>query len=406
MTRTPRSKPIRINSLTRAAGWAGAVAFLTVLSGAFQVARAQGELRLGREGSGALSNMDPMMDDSSHYDLWTYSGKAGETIKVTLRSSAFDSYLSVGRIRGGDFDEMESDDDGAGGKDSKIVLTLPEDGEYGIRVNSLTAGETGVYSVIVEQADPSEVDVADSAGGSADPLPTPTSIHAGQTLTGDLSDTDPKMDDDSHYDMYSFTAKRGQQATITMRSTAFDSYLTFGRIENGSFSTLESDDDTGGGDDAQVTARITRDGEYVIRANSLFSNVSGQYTVRLEMGVAPPVVVVPPQDIHYGQTVSGELTASDATIEDDTHADLYRFNGKRGEKLVITMKAEAFDAYLSFGQMNGEEFSMQASNDDGGGGTDSKIEVTLNADGEYIIRANAVLASGLGKYTLNLARVH
>lgn len=409
MTRTSFSKPIRFNGLAKLGGLAVGVAMWSMFSGAFGVVQAQGELRLGREGSGALSTMDPTMDDSSHYDMWTYSGKAGETIKVTLRSDAFDSYLSVGRMQGGEFDEMKSDDDGAGGKNSKVVINLPEDGEYGIRVNSLSAGETGAYTVIVEQADASEVEASGqsaSSGSRADPLPTPTPIHAGQTLTGELNDSDPMMDDSSHYDLFSFSAKRGQQATITMRSTAFDSYLTFGRIEDGSFRTLDSDDDSGGGDDAQVVARITRDGEYAIRTNSLFSNVSGQYTVRLEMGVAPPVVVVPPQDIHYGQTVAGELTASDATIEDDTHADLYKFNGKRGEKLVITMKAAAFDAYLSFGQMNGEEFSMMDSNDDGGGGTDSKIEVTLSADGEYIIRANAVLASGLGKYTLNLARVH
>jgi hypothetical protein len=384
---------------------AAVLAILILASGSVTLLHAQGDLRIGRTGSGALSKMDPMMDDSSHYDLWTYQGKSGDVVRFTLKSDAFDAYLSIGRISGDDFTELKSDDDGAGGTNATVVLQLPEDGEYAVRVNSLTAGETGAYTIAAETADPSEITTSTSSSSSSSTLPEPTPIHAGQTLNGDLSDTDPVMDDTSHYDLYSFSARRGQQATVTMRSTAFDSYLTLGRLEDGHFSTIDSDDDGAGGEDAQVVARISSDGQYAIRANSLFSNVSGPYTLRLEMGVAPPPVPMNFSAIHYGQTVSGQLTTDDYTIEDDTHADLYKFSGKRGEKVVITMKAPGFDAYLSFGQVEGGDFSRLESNDDGAGGTDSKIEYTLPQDGEYVIRANAVLSTVNGPYTLNLTRV-
>jgi hypothetical protein len=189
-----------------------------------------------------------------------------------------------------------------------------------------------------------------------------------------------------------------------MRSTAFDSYLALGRIEDGSFNALESDDDTGGGDDAQVSYRISRDGEYAIRANSLFSNVTGAYTIRLETGEAPPPVPVTTQNIRYGQTVNGELATSDPQMDDDSHFDLWKFTGRQGEKIVVTMRSGAFDTYLALGRMEQGEFSQIESNDDGGGGTDSKIEFTLEADGEYVIRANSLFEKGLGAYSLHLAR--
>jgi hypothetical protein len=400
---------IRVNSLSE--GEKGAYTLILEEAQGARPAVPQGRLTLGAGVSGELSTSDAVMDDESHYDLWTYPGRSGETIRVTLKSSEFDAYLSVGQMENGEFSEIDSDDDGAGGTDARLVLTLSSDGEYLVRANSLSEGETGDYTLIVEQADPAEIEASDdhdhddSEGeGEAGPLPEPTIIRAGQTLNGELSESDSKMGDDSHYDLYSFDGRRGQQVTVTMRSTAFDSYLALGQIDGGSFNALESDDDTGGGDDAQITYRITRDGAYVIRTNSLFANVTGEYSVRLEMGEAPPPVPVTMQPIRYGQTVNGELAVSDPQMDDDSHYDLWKFTGRQGEKLVITMKSTVFDTYVALGRMENGEFAQVESNDDGAGGTDSKIEYTLESDGEYAIRANSLFSKGLGSYTLNLAR--
>lgn len=384
---------------------------LLVVPGLTTPAQAQGKLQLGQSASGALAKTDSRLEsDSSYYDMWSYTGKAGETIRVTLKSSDFDAYLSVGRDDGGEFSELDSDDDGGGGTDAKVVVTLPEDGEYQVRVNSLSSGETGAYTVLVEQGDPSEV-AADSEEAEesdseavATPLPEPMPIRAGQTVQGELAQDDGKMEDNSYYDLYTFQAKRGQRVTITMRSSAFDSYLAFGRIEDSSFNTLESDDDSGGGEDAKVEFNIPRDGEYAIRANSLFEDVTGAYSVQLEVGAAPPPVPLTFTQIKVGQTLNGELAASDPALDDDSHYDLFRFNGKSGDKLVITMKSTAFDSYLAVGRMENEEFSSLETNDDGAGGTDSKVEITLDQDGEYVIRANSLFAKALGGYTVNLAR--
>jgi hypothetical protein len=399
---------IRVNSL--GAGEKGAYTLVLEEGPASTPAVSQGALSIGSSVSGSLSEDDPVLDDDSHYDLWTYRGRSGETIRLTLRSGDFDAYLSFGRADGEDFDELDSDDDGAGGTDSKLTITLANDGEFAVRVNSLSEGETGQYTLLLEQGDPSEVSVEaehehdEGQTVEADPLPQPTPIQSGQTVNGDLSETDPRMDDASRYDLYSFNGRRGQQVVITLRSSDFDSYLALGQIDGDDFNALESNDDDAGGDDAQITYRITRDGVYVIRANSLFANETGAYTVEMKVGDAPPPVPVSTQPIRYGQTVNGELAASDPQMDDDSHFDLWKFTGRQGDKIVITMKSSVFDTYAAFGRMEEGEFVQIESDDDGAGGTDSKIDYTLETDGEYVVRANSLFSKGLGAYTLNITR--
>jgi plastocyanin len=400
---------IRVNSLS--AGEKGAYTLMLEDGPVSTPAVSQGNLRLGNSVTGALSDDDPTLDDDSHYDLWTYRGESGETIRITLRSDDFDSYLSFGEMDGEDFTEMESDDDGAGGTDAKLTVTLSRDGEYLVRVNSLSEGETGDYTLLLERGDPSEIavedehdDHGDDSVGDADPLPEPSPIRSGQTVNAELSESDPRMDDNSRYDLYSFSAKRGQQVVVIMRSTAFDSYLALGQVDGGEFNSTESDDDTGGGDDAQITYRVTRDGVYVIRANSLFADKTGNYTLKIDLSDAAPAVPLTTQAIRYGQTVNGELASTDPQMDDDSHFDLWKFTGREGDKVVITMKSGVFDTYLALGRLADEEFSQIESNDDGAGGTDSKIEYTLDSNGEYVIRANSLFSKGLGAYTLNITR--
>ena len=110
-------------------------------------------ITLGQSITGALDPSDAMLEDGSHYDIYTFSGTAGQRIRVMLRSEEFDSYVAFGPWDGDD-DEMsitESDDDSGGGLDSLLELTLPSSGEYAIRANSLNPGELGMYTVILER---------------------------------------------------------------------------------------------------------------------------------------------------------------------------------------------------------------------------------------------------------------
>ncbi|HEX8686331.1 MAG TPA: hypothetical protein VF654_07505, partial [Pyrinomonadaceae bacterium] len=217
-------------------------------------AAAQQFIRVGQTVSGRLDGSDLRLDDGSYYEVWSYRGRAGERLTVTLRSGDFDAYLAFGRLSGGECEgDCETDDDGAGGTDARITATLPADGVYGIRVNTLGEGETGDYTLSVEAA----------------AAPAVREISLGQTVTGRLDEGDARdEDDDSFYELWSYRGPPGQRIVVTLRSADFDAYLGWGRLAGGEWEEIDSDDDGGGGTDARLQVTLGGEGEYAIRANT------------------------------------------------------------------------------------------------------------------------------------------
>lgn len=255
------------------------LAALLLLAG---TAAAQSSIRAGQTVSGRLGGSDPTMADDSFYDLWSYRGTQGERVKVTLRSDAFDAYLAVGRMVNGRFQEIAEDDDGAGGTDAQVVLTLPEDGAYAIRANTLFGGKTGTYTLALETgATGAETPTGEVERGSGLSLhPSPGRIRTGQAVSGRLEASDPTTFDGTAYDDFIYSGKRGERLAITLRSDAFDTYLQLGRVEDGKFEYIGAEDDGAGGTDSLYEVTLPESGEYVIRANTLFE-AFGPYRVEV-----------------------------------------------------------------------------------------------------------------------------
>jgi len=245
-------------------------------------AAAQGPLRPGQTHSGTLSSSDAKAEDNSFYDVWTYSGKRGQTVTFTLRSADFDAYLAIGRIQDGRFVPLDSDDDSGGGKDARLEVTLPEDGEYAIRANTLSAGETGSYTLFAQEGATSGVVRASvgSSDGGIGPVTAVGTLRPGQTGSGALEDTDPRTFDGTSYDDWTYAGKRGEEVAVTLRSGAFDAYLMFGKLEDGRFSYVQAEDDGAGGNDSLLKVTLPTDGTYVFRVNTLFQG-KGPYTITL-----------------------------------------------------------------------------------------------------------------------------
>jgi hypothetical protein len=101
--------------------------------------------------SSELDGSDNKMRDGTPYELWTYVGRAGEALRITLRSNDFDAFVSIGTVANGVFTAIESADDGAGGTHSRLEITLPFAGEYVIRANSLSPRRpTGDYILRID----------------------------------------------------------------------------------------------------------------------------------------------------------------------------------------------------------------------------------------------------------------
>jgi len=82
--------------------------------------------------------------DRSFYDAWTFQATAGQTVQITMTSTAFNTFLFLFNPNG-DFEY--NDDYLGGGTNSRISFPVTESGTYTIKANSFAAGVTGAYSL-------------------------------------------------------------------------------------------------------------------------------------------------------------------------------------------------------------------------------------------------------------------
>ncbi len=103
-------------------------------------------VEVGGTVSGWLTESDPIVDDGRYGQAWALAGSAGEVYTIDLMSDEFDSYLY---FTGPGFLNPESNDDGGDGLNSRLTLTLPEDGMYRIIVSSLSTSSLGEFTLRV-----------------------------------------------------------------------------------------------------------------------------------------------------------------------------------------------------------------------------------------------------------------
>lgn len=261
--------------------------------------------------------------------------------------------------------------------------------------------------------------VALTAGSAAAQRP----IVPGEITRGALSNSDPRLPNGTYYDDYVFAGRRNETVIVTLESGSFDTYLYLGTLRRGTFTELQRDDDGGNGTNSRIEVRLPEDGTYVIRASSLSSRTGG-YTLTLNGGRATsgggwyeserpePIYDSPVYDarnggpVESGERIRGRLSSGDATLDNGAPFHLYSYDGRRGERLTITLRSSDFDSYLVIGTRGGRHGigTVLARDDDSGGGVDghdSRIDVTLPGDGEVVIRVNPLTVEE-GTYELEV----
>lgn|GEM_PF-136032 len=111
-----------------------------------------GSLLVGSTIRGTLGEQDPVGADGAYFDAFRFVAEAGQPIRITATSNAFDTYLQLGRMDGRVFTVDQEDDDGLSDLNSLISFTPETAGPYVVRVRSYASGETGAYVLTVEDA--------------------------------------------------------------------------------------------------------------------------------------------------------------------------------------------------------------------------------------------------------------
>lgn len=100
-----------------------------------------------------------------------------------------------------------------------------------------------------------------------------------------------------------------------------------------------------------------------------------------------------------GQTLSGQLTTTDALTADDTYAQAWRITGVAGRVVTVDLASADFDAFLLI-RGPGIDASHDLQDDDSGGHCNARLSFAFPASGEYTIIATTSTARATGAFTL------
>lgn len=198
---------------------------------------------------------------------FTFSGQKDQRIVIAAESSAFDAYVY---LLDGTNKVLMEDDDGGEGAASRIPslggsFALPYTGTYALEVTSSGLAAVGDFRL------------------AACPGQTPIALQAGQTVSGTLT-LQSCLSTQFYTQLYSFQGVAGQQAAITMTSTAIDSYLI---VTAPGGTVVGEDDDSGGNLNARVPGfgflTLPQSGTYVIEASTWVPFQTGGFTLSLTL---------------------------------------------------------------------------------------------------------------------------
>jgi hypothetical protein len=201
----------------------------------------------------------------------------------------------------------------------------------------------------------------------------------GRTVQGLLRDSDPVSRlRRAPYHAWTFEGRRGQRVTFDMSSPEFDAWLA---VRDAEGYLIGSDDDSGEGTDARVRAILPRDGRYTVIATAFSESGRGFYTLSV-IGWEVPEAAPPgaAASLAVGQTREGILEPGDAVSGDGPFEDRWTFEALAGQRLLVQLRSEDFDAYLIVLSPGGEALG---SDDDGLEGRDSQLSLRASATGRY-----------------------
>ncbi len=166
---------------------------------------------------------------------------------------------------------------------------------------------------------------------------------------------------------------------------------------NGSFSILNAQTPVSRASAKQIIPRTKGSAEI---KNASIKNLAAKRKANANQLGDPCLETAP---ITVGQTINGNLTATDCVLDDTTLIDFYSFNGNSGQAIWISNMSGEFDSFLYLLDADG---NIIDANDDSGDGLDSRIPaeggvITLPYTGEFIIGVNEYDPAP-GAYTLTL----
>jgi hypothetical protein len=320
-------------------------------------------------------------------DRYSFNGVAGQRVSINLNqgSAGIDPYIY---LIGPDGYFVAQDDDGGGLSNARIPapsgagpLTLPQTGTYILEATSFSKGQTGSYSLSVQNdactitVNPGSFNFPAAGGGST----------VNVTLNGCVSNNS-----------YSVAVSPSTETWLVPSTTS-----TSG--SRGINFTVQANGNQAGRRAFLVIGSVLKN----VPTPGPNDQLGGIRIPINQSGTAPDCIPTP---ISFGQTLQGNLTASDCHSPvrgSGFFADRYTFNAAAGQRVTIQATAAVAGAPDTFLTLLGPNGAVIMTDDDSGGGQNSRIPggtkpLVLGLPGTYTIEVTPFSASGTGAYSLTL----
>ncbi|WP_122468580.1 PPC domain-containing protein [Brevundimonas lutea] len=233
------------------------------------------------------------------------------------------------------------------------------------------------------------------------PEPRARDLRIGREARGSLDARDATDDQGRAYEPWRLRLAAGQRVVIDLISEDFDTRVAIGRGTGADFEVLGENDDGPDGTDSRLTFTAPEAGDYLVRAGA-FAEASGRYTLTVDEAPPPPTA----EPIAVGETRDGVLEDGDARDDLGNRHDLWRLRLIEGQRVAVSLSAGEFDAYLVAGRDGTSGLEDVVEDDDGAGeGTNSRLSITPEAAGDWLIHARGLSAEALGPYELRVESI-
>ena len=246
--------------------------------------------------------------------------------------------------------------------------------------------------------------LAFASGAEAQPAPAPVErpLAVGVSVSGMLGPSDRQRGSGKFEDVYILSGRAGERVELRLGSSDFDPFL----LVTGPDGFMRSNDDDPDGDGAlasRIVLVLPRDGAYRVSATSFRPGALGEYRLSSAAARADARPSDPEraEAIALGTAVTGTLARGDS-VDGQTFVDRYRFAGRRGQRISLTLSSGDFDTTLALRAPDGDVFENDDSGPRSRPETDSRMETALAQDGDYTILVSSFGPQATGKYRLSL----
>ncbi len=225
-----------------------------------------------------------------------------------------------------------------------------------------------------------------------------------QTTSGQLSASDPQLDNGEYFDSVRLNLTAGQRITLTLESSDFDAYLlVIGPDDFGE----QNDDATEDTTNASLSFTAPTTGEYTIVATSYEGGETGSYrlTIAGADGGSSGSAASGSSTTRgggSGRAISARLDSHDGKLESGEYRDIYTFSARSGQHVSLTVASDDFDTYL---MVRGPEDFSQDNDDASESDHNASVSFNAPATGDYRAIVTSYEAGETGAYTLDVSGV-